>query len=52
MDHGEYIIWKAVALGVIVFLGNFFYTLITGRSIEEARSEKPTDTQNSEAPPT
>ncbi|MDR6538860.1 hypothetical protein J2739_004653 [Variovorax soli] len=36
----EFLIWKAIGLCVLAFFVSFFYRLITGRSIAEARSEK------------
>ncbi|WP_256354640.1 MULTISPECIES: hypothetical protein [unclassified Variovorax] len=40
MDFTGFLLWKAIALVVIAFVGNFLHTLITGRSIEEARRER------------
>lgn len=36
----EFLFWKAVALVVIVGVVNFVYTLITGKSLTEARRER------------
>jgi hypothetical protein len=36
----DYIIWKFIALGALAFFGNFFYTLFTGRSLEQDRRDK------------
>lgn len=40
MEFTDYLIWKLVALAVLAFLGNFFFTLITGKTIDEARQEQ------------
>lgn len=49
MDFGDYIIWKAVALCVIVAVVNFIYAAVTGKTIEEAlrdnRAAAPQDRQ-------
>lgn len=33
VDITDFMLWKLLALVAIVFLGNFFYTLVTGRSL-------------------
>lgn len=40
MDFTDYLLFKAIALVVIFGVVNFFYTLITGKSIEQARRDK------------
>lgn len=40
MTYLEWKIGKAVALVVLVFIVNFAYTLVTGRTIEEVRRER------------
>jgi len=40
MEFTDYMIWKAVAICVVVGLVSFFYAAITGKTIEQARSEK------------
>ena len=46
MDYTDYLLYKAIALVIIVFVVSFFYTLITGRLIEEDLSGKGKDSQN------
>lgn len=41
--HAQYLIWKAIGLGVLVFVVSGVYRLITGRSITEARRDKEED---------
>jgi hypothetical protein len=40
MDFTDYMIWKAVALCALAFLGNFFYSFFTGKSITQVRRDK------------
>lgn len=40
MDFTDYIVWKAVALCVLAFLGNFFYSFFTGKSLTQARRDR------------
>lgn len=40
MDFTDYLLFKAIALVVLFGVVNFIYTLVTGRSIEEARRDK------------
>jgi hypothetical protein len=44
VELSDYMIYKAIALVVIAFVGNFAYSFITGRSLTEDRNGKPTDT--------
>jgi hypothetical protein len=37
MHFTDYLLWKALGLVALAFIGNFIYTLITGRTLEEAR---------------
>ena len=39
----DYMIWKAIALIVLVGVVSFVYTLITGRSLGEARRDREED---------
>ena len=36
----QFMLWKAVALVVIVFVVNLVYALVTGQTIEEARRDR------------
>lgn len=38
MDYENWLWIKLIGLGVLSFFGNFFYTLFTGRTIEQERS--------------
>ena len=40
MDFTDYMIWKAVALCALAFLGNFFYSFFTGKSIAQVRRDR------------
>jgi uncharacterized membrane protein len=40
VDFGDYIIWKAVGLLVLVFVVNFLYAAVTGKTIEEALRDR------------
>jgi hypothetical protein len=35
----DYMFWKLVVLGALAFFGNFFYTLFTGRTLEQDRRD-------------
>jgi heme exporter protein D len=37
---GEYLIWKAIGLGVLVFVVSFLYRVRTGRSLAEDLNAK------------
>ncbi len=48
MNFTDYMIWKLIALGLLAFFGNFFYTLLTGKNLgevlrdrEEAQRNRP-----------
>lgn len=47
MDYSDYLIYKFVALVVIVFLVNFFYAAATGRTIEQVRRDKESEQSGS-----
>lgn len=36
----DFLMWKLIILGGIAFFGNFFFTLLTGRTIEEVLRDK------------
>lgn len=36
----DYLWWKLIILGGIAFFGNFIFTLMTGRTIEEVLRDK------------
>jgi heme exporter protein D len=40
MDFGDYLIWKAVGVVVLVFLVNLVFSALTGKSIEEVRRDR------------
>ena len=40
MDYSDYLLYKALALCAIVVVVSFVYALITGQTLEEARSDK------------
>jgi hypothetical protein len=40
MHFTDYLLWKALGLVALAFIGNFIYTLITGRTLEEARNDE------------
>ncbi|WP_431509744.1 hypothetical protein [Variovorax sp. DAIF25] len=40
---GEYLIWKAIGLAVIVAVGGFVYGLVTGRTLGQGRRDKDKD---------
>jgi hypothetical protein len=40
MDYSDWIVWKAVALVVIVFVVNLVYAALTGETIEETRERQ------------
>lgn len=46
MDYLDYLWVKAIILIILAFVGNFLYTFFTGRSLEEARTDKEAE-QNS-----
>lgn len=39
VEFTDYMIWKFIALCALAFFGNFFYTLFTGRSLEQDRRD-------------
>lgn len=39
VEFTDYLMWKLIVLGALAFFGNFFYTLFTGRSLEEDRRD-------------
>lgn len=40
MSHLDYILYKAIALILLVAVVSFVYALVTGRTLEEARRDK------------
>lgn len=40
MDYTDFLWIKLIALGLLAFFGNFFYTLLTGRSLGEDLSDR------------
>ena len=40
MNFTDYMWIKLIVLGLLAFFGNFFFTLITGKTIEEALNER------------
>lgn len=48
MDFTDYIIWKAGALCALAFLGNFFYSFFTGKSITQVRNDRQKEQSNPE----
>lgn len=36
----DYLWWKLIILGCIAFFGNFIFTLMTGKTIEEVLRDK------------
>lgn len=40
MDFTDYLLFKAIGLCVLFGVVNFVYTLVTGKSIAEARHDK------------
>ena len=43
MNFTDFLLFKAIALVVLFGVVNFIYTLVTGRSIAEARRDKQQD---------
>lgn len=43
MDFTGYMIIKFIVLVLLAFFGNFFFTLITGRSLEQVRRQAERD---------
>ena len=41
MDYTDWLWIKLIGLVLLAFFGNFFYTLFTGRSLEEERTDSP-----------
>ena len=39
MDYTDYLIWKLVGLGILVFVVKFVYALVTGGTIEDCGQE-------------
>jgi hypothetical protein len=39
VEFTDYMLWKLIALGALAFFGNFFYTLFTGRALEQDRND-------------
>ncbi|WP_208507951.1 hypothetical protein [Variovorax paradoxus] len=40
---GEYLIWKAIGLVVLVAVGGFVYGLVTGRTLGQGRRDRKED---------
>lgn len=40
MSFTDYMWIKLIVLGLLAFFGNFFFTLFTGKTIEEALNER------------
>lgn len=51
MTYGEYLVYKLIALAVIVFVVNMVYTAATGRTLEQARRDNQAAKQGHPAPP-
>jgi hypothetical protein len=47
-DFTSYMVIKFIVLVALAFFGNFFYTLITGRSLEQERRRAERDTATEE----
>lgn len=45
-DYEQFIIYKAIALVVVVCVIRFFYTAFTGKTIEEGQRDREVANQN------
>lgn len=41
MEITDYMLWKAIVLLGIAFVGNFIYSFTTGKSLSQERTDKP-----------